>query len=389
MKLKKKLLILLHGPLSKREFYTFGINYLKKNFDLLIVEISPLVNSDHYKFKRTYKFKIIKSFSELENFFSKNKYAMCWETGFSYNSIRIANLQKKYGIKVIGADGISSLPTRRFYKESKHLEIFLRRIKLLIFKPLTFINRVSFALGGYLRIFRFKKVDIALIGGNSYSNYNGYEKAQTKIYCSSLDYSYYLAKKKKLKNVIKGDYAVFVDTYLPFHPEHSSTIAKVLNPKDYFNSLTNFLKYFEKTTKLKVVVALYPKADLKKYPKEFKKFKIVKNKIVELVKNCKIVLHYGSTAQSYAVIFKKPIIYLTSNLIEKNKYVHDNAQRIEFMDQKQVNVDSYEKQILLNKKELFFFNKKIYKEYFKNYLKHSLSKEVPWYVSFTRHFKNK
>ena len=59
------------------------------------------------------------------------------------------------------------------------------------------------------------------------------------------------------------------------------------------------------------------------------------------------------------------------------------------MDQKQVNVDSYEKQILLNKKKLFFFKKKIYKEYFKNYLKHSLSKEVPWYVSFTRHFKNK
>ena len=143
------------------------------------------------------------------------------------------------------------------------------------------------------------------------------------------------------------------------------------------------VKNYEVSKKLSTTVGQIGKI------KKVKTAVLVKNKIVELVKNCKIVLHYGSTAQSYAVIFKKPIIYLTSNLIEKNKYVHDNAQRIEFMDQKQVNVDSYEKQILLNKKELFFFNKKIYKEYFKNYLKHSLSKEVPWYVSFTRHFKNK
>ena len=71
--MKKKLIFLLHGPMSKREYITFGINYLKKNFNLLVVEISPIVDSSHYKFKRHYNFKIIKNFKELNNFLAKIK----------------------------------------------------------------------------------------------------------------------------------------------------------------------------------------------------------------------------------------------------------------------------------------------------------------------------
>jgi len=385
---KKKLIILLHGPISRREYHTFGIEYLKKHFTVSILEISPLVNSKHYEFKRFFKFKIIRNFTELENFFLKNQNSMCWETGFSYNSLRIAYLLKKNKIKIIGADGISSLPTRRFLNKTRHFQVFLRRLKLLVLNPLIFINRVSFSLQGYLRILRYRKIDIALIGGNSYSKYNGYEKAKDKIYCSSLDYSNYIKRKKYLKKKITNNYAVFIDTYLPFHPEHRSTQSKILNSNDYFKSLTNFFKYFEKRTKLKVIIALYPKADLKKYSLEIKKFKMISGRIVELIKNCKIVMHHGSTAQSYAVIFKKPTIYLTSNFLEKHKYIRDNSQRIEFMEQKQINIDNFGEKLLFNKKKLFSYNKKLYKEYFRNYLKHDLSKKVPWYVSFVSYFKN-
>ena len=61
----------------------------------------------------------------------------------------------------------------------------------------------------------------------------------------------------------------------------------------------------KKKTKLKIIIALHPKADLKRYPQNIKKFKIIKNKTISLIKNSKVVLHQGSTAQSYAVLFKK------------------------------------------------------------------------------------
>ena len=61
------------------------------------------------------------------------------------------------------------------------------------------------------------------------------------------------------------------------------------------------------------MVALYPKAELNKYPKKFKKYKIVKNKVTELIKSFEIMFHHGSTAHNYAAIYKKPVIYLTTN----------------------------------------------------------------------------
>ena len=383
--MKKKLIILLHGPLSIREFKTFGIKYLKKKFNLLIAEISPLVNSSHYKYKRYYKFKMMNNFSELDYFLSKNKNSMCLETGFSYNSLRVFWLLNKYNIKTISADGISSLPTKRFLNRTRYFEIFLRRLKLLIFNPNIFLNRVSFFIQAWLRVLRYKFTDIALIGGRLYEQYNGYVNAREKIYCVSLDYGISLNVKKK---IFKKKYAVFVDTYLPFHPEHSLTTSKLINVNDYFNSLITFFEKFQKLTKLQLVVALYPKAELKRYPKKFKKFKIVKNKVAELIKGSEIVLHHGSTAQSYAAIYKKPALYLTTNFTDKMIYVRDNGQRIEFLGSKTINIDNFDETFFLNSKKLFYFNKKLYKKYVNNYLKHSRSKKEPWYISFDKYFNS-
>ena len=134
------------------------------------------------------------------------------------------------------------------------------------------------------------------------------------------------------------------------------------------------------------MVALYPKAELKKYPKKFKKFKIVKNKVAELIKGSEIVLHHGSTAHSYAAIYKKPALYLTTNFTEKIKHVRDNSQRIEFLDSKTINIDSFDETFFLNNKKLFYFNKELYKNFVTNYLKHNRSKKEPWYISFNKYF---
>jgi len=348
--LKKKLIFLLHGPLSIREYQTFGVKYLKKKFDLNIVEIGPLVDSRYYEFKRQFNYKIIKNFSELEKFISLNKGAMCWESGFSFNSIKIAAILKKYNIKIISTDGIASIPIKGLGNKS-YIKTLAKRLKLLIFKPLIFLNRVIFFIKAKLRQIKYKNVDIALIGGESYENYRGYEKAEHKIFCSSLDYSDYVKKKNVKHFKSKQKFAVFVDTYLPFHPEHHDTQNKFIKADEYFSSLVSFFKLFEKITKLKIIVALYPKADLKKYPKYFKEYKLVSNKIVELIKSCELVMHHGSTAQSYAVIFKKPILFLTSNLMEKNKYLHDNEKWNEFVGSKIININEDNTNFLKKKKK--------------------------------------
>ena len=99
--MKKELIILLHGPLTKNEFANFGIDYLRKNFNVSIFDISQLVKSTYYQYKKIYRFPIIKTFEELDTIFSKKENAMCWEVGFSINSFRIYKLIRRNNLKTI------------------------------------------------------------------------------------------------------------------------------------------------------------------------------------------------------------------------------------------------------------------------------------------------
>ena len=107
---------------------------------------------------------------------------------------------------------------------------------------------------------------------------------------------------------------------------------------------------------------MYPKADITKYPKELKKFKIISNKTLKLIEASELVFHHGSTAQSFAVIYKKPSIFLTSNFMEKYKYVHDFSKRIDFMGSKSINIDKPDLELFKNKNYFSYYNKNLYKK---------------------------
>ena len=42
---------------------------------------------------------------------------MCWESGFSFNSIRIENILKRNNLKAISVDGIASIPIKSLGKK--------------------------------------------------------------------------------------------------------------------------------------------------------------------------------------------------------------------------------------------------------------------------------
>ncbi len=388
--MKKELIILLHGPLTKNEFANFGIDYLRKNFNVSIFDISQLVKSTYYQYKKIYRFPIIKTFEELDTIFSKKENAMCWEVGFSINSFRIYKLIRRNNLKTISIDGICSIPSSKEHKERVGLiHRFNKRLKVFLFNPSIFIKRISFYIGAKIRDWRYKKTDIVILGGKASNLFPGYSGAQHKIVSSSFDYGNYLIQKKKKKFKNKKNFAVFIDTYLLFHPEHAETTNLLYDRKKYFKSLINFFNIFQKETNLEVIIALYPKANIKKYPKEFKKFKMISGKTLKLVEASKIVLHQGSTAQSFAVICKKPTIFLTSNEMEKYKYIHDHGEKVKFMGSKVLNVDNIDYKILKSKKLLFHYNKNLYKKYFFDYLKHPASNNLPWYKNFGNYFNNK
>ena len=83
----KKLNIIIEAPLLQKDFKRFGISYLSKNFQIVIIDISYLtkkkiyqeLKQDEYIIKDEDSFKIntIKSMRDLINFIKKNKNEFC------------------------------------------------------------------------------------------------------------------------------------------------------------------------------------------------------------------------------------------------------------------------------------------------------------------------
>tara|TARA_A100000164_G_C21777229_1_gene709188 strand:+ start:451 stop:927 length:477 start_codon:yes stop_codon:yes gene_type:complete len=79
--------------------------------------------------------------------------------------------------------------------------------------------------------------------------------------------------------------------------------------------LSNFLKKLSKIYKKKVIICIHPKNNSKIFLKYLKNFSIKKYKTQEMVKNSFISLFHESSSILDAVILKKNIIILKSNLL--------------------------------------------------------------------------
>ena len=87
----------------------------------------------------------------------------------------------------------------------------------------------------------------------------------------------------------------------------------------YFEEMNNFFAKLEKKFNLEVIIALHPNCFIKNYSKYFNFRRCIKSDTARLVRNSKFVLsHASSTAINFAVIYKKPIIYIITNEMQRS-----------------------------------------------------------------------
>jgi len=333
--LKKKLIILTHHELTKNNYNQLGIDFLKKKFNTKIFFVSNLSNE------------------KLDKILKKNRNTICFEVGIKFKSFLIKKKIKKYNLLHASGYTLGSYPS--VYGKKTLLQKLKLMLTLFSTPRILFYKIIDLIINNLKHFYYF---DIVFHGGTESYKYPGFNKAKYKIYASSLDYGIYLKNKDKIKiSTNQKNYAVFIDTYFPFHPDNEKDTNLFIKPSEYFEKLSYFLNEFEKKTKLKIIIALHPKADLKRYPQNIKKFKIIKNKTISLIKNSKVVLHQGSTAQSYAVLFKKPLIFLTSNEMLKYDFIKDHTFAKDLFKSKLMNMDDIDYDFLLDKKNYFIIIK--------------------------------
>lgn len=118
--------------------------------------------------------------------------------------------------------------------------------------------------------------------------------------------------------LLSEPYVVFLDEYYPLHPDLKFlTHERVGDVQKYRQSLIAFFDAYERLHAVKVVIAAHPKAD---YATDtFGDRPIIKYRTTVLIRYSKGVLLHNSAAIAYAVMFDRPIAFITNNEYRKAK----------------------------------------------------------------------
>ena len=300
-----KVILFVDVPFTKRDYKRFGINIFKNNnISVFIWDFGLLTNKNKYysydsdpgfKCDELIVFKTIKeSKNSLKSLNSKD--VVIIHIPFSIQTYYIFNLLHK--LKVYygpTSPGLVPIPPRVLNKKKifKYLINPINTFKLLLQK--VFINF-------------FKTKNRFLIISGYISKPLKVNSSLDLIFSHQLDYDIFLNKKSSLKS--KNNYAVFLDEYAPFHPDAAEE--PVCEPENYYDDLNYFFDRIEDKLKLKIIIAAHPRSDYIN-SKYFNDRKILKSKTSSLIKNSSLVLTHASTANNFSVIFKKPILFITSS----------------------------------------------------------------------------
>lgn len=316
-------------PFNQRDFERFGVELLLENgFNVGVWDLSNVLNphlTKNYqppdpidwpgckilsdKKVALEKIRNLPSTTFIINFISYSP-----KSYYVYRAISAS--QAEYAVFMAGA-----IPSP-FTGISKRERIFS-----YLKKPSKVINRklVNYIVnyGFYHLPFTWigvKPASLILAGGEQCLKYPyPINKSTGILWAHTLDYDLYL----KERNVppIERPIAVFLDEYLPFHPDYiHADIKAPISADSYYPLLNRFFSLVERELELKVVIAAHPRSHYEKPPDYFEGREWVRGKTIELVKESQLVLAHCSTALNFANLFHKPVIFLTSSELDRSSY---------------------------------------------------------------------
>lgn len=319
-----RVVFFLDSAFSKRDYVRFGFDIIKaRGYDVEAWNFLPVLQPiycrsyippDTIDFARHRLFTHHQHIVEAISGLSKEDVVVCL-IGHDGDSAFIFDLLEKqnvhYGFCMLGL-----LPRASVYW---HMHELLHRF---VSSPAAFLGKMLNILWeGMLRKMAHSQHVISprfiMTGGAAANNDRRYPVLGTAniIKAHALDYDRYLEEEEPahLDEGKAGDYALFLDDDIPLHSDY---IIFDVNPyctaDSYYSELNKFFDSFERTTGLSIIIAAHPRADYEKRGNPYGNRKLVCGKTVSYTKRAKLVLAHVSTSLNFAILYKKPVIFMDS-----------------------------------------------------------------------------
>lgn len=173
--------------------------------------------------------------------------------------------------------------------------------------------------------------DIAICGGECDCSH-----AKLCIHSHSRDYDLYL---NAGESFFDYKYVVFLDNGVFSHPDYKiHNISPHSTAQSYCRSINNLFDRLECELGLKVIISAHPSSSLDELKEYYSRYQVVQNSTPELVRDSALVIAHDSTAISFAVLWKKPLLIITTDDLEQNNYLSMQAMSSE-LSVKRINID--------------------------------------------------
>ncbi len=313
----KNIVFIKYSPMTKKvyEDYCFNtlleLGYVVEYWDISNLFDFPNMCIEEYKPENNLILRSITSYKELNDLVEeKSKAVFITMMTCVYNQKKLLKIFTKYNVTTAfwGPDPVYS------QKSS-----FNRRIKRVTAKKLfRVLSDYYLHLLLRLNLLHYYKYYFS-VGEFGYRQIGIYDdkllSRAIALPINSFDYNKYHYKSDE-QGVNVNNYIVFIDQYLPLHPDNI-IIGKSNIPADaYYKELNNCFSFIEKQLNMKIVIAAHPKALKYKEKDYFDGRKVVFNQTSQLIKNASLVLAHYSTAIDYAVMSYKPVLLLNAYLFE-------------------------------------------------------------------------
>ncbi len=150
------------------------------------------------------------------------------------------------------------------------------------------------------------------------------------VLANSSDFSTTIRLAKNVLDVSPS--AIFLDTGFPGFPrdEIIEKTGEILKSEDWYPILSRFFNNVEKSLDLRVSISVHPKHIGRDHQPLFGQRETLGGQTAKVVSQSKLVIATNSTAISYAIVFAKPLILVTSDKIEnsQDKYKSSLIQNI-------------------------------------------------------------
>ena len=387
----KKLVIFNITPLTKRDFLRFGGEVLKEyDFDVWFYDFSPVVYPKLHQnctFPDLYrpenhillstKSEAVKAISDLppDSF-------VIMDPQFDYRTFFIFQSLSKAKIPYCALSNHSS-PMSVEKKSNKIFKILNKIFSLDFIALKKIIYGPKFA-----RLWGIRSPDFCIAGSTlsleKYKSRYLISNDTEVLWAHSLDYDIYL-KYKGENAKATGKQIIYLDPLAPMFKGDALALnyKSPTTVKNFYPSICKFFNHVEKELDASIEIAAHPKSNHPLYPDYFEGRKTLRGDTFGMIQNSKLVMTHMSTSIQFAILLKKPIIFLTTRELENDslhsEYIKGFAN---YFGKKPINIDE---PLNMDLEKEMYIDEKLYEGYIDLYIKKRGTEELnTWQILTNR-----